>query len=324
MKIKSKNLSVAAGGLIITVLLLSILAITGCDEAGMVKPVVPVDGGTEPVEPSEPTTNGDVKKPEEPSEPVKPTEPTEPEPTEPVEPTEPEPTEPSEPAEPEPTPEPEPEPEYITLDLPPGYSIPLEFTPTKETVLSRTEQSLAIAQKSVGWDAITPQEYTTNSPADAISLLPHKDREEVYALFVTSVDLPFFAEAAEKMKDININLIVLSAEAAQSGDWDAYDLYKEQAEEERGFQGLLALDYLVDIYFEENPEKEHLKGTGHSMYWLILEWYRLRLENPDLSKSILYSKIAHPIPLPNIQKLLELFQQSVKEGNILGLDNPWS
>ena len=289
----------------------------------MVKPVVPVDGGTEPVEPpteptepiepTEPTTNGDVKKPEEPTKPVEPTEP-----TEPVEP------EPTEPVEPEPTPEPEPEPEYITLDLPPGYSIPLEFTPTEETVLSDAEQSLVTADAGIGWDSTAPHEHTTNSPADAISLLPYKDREEVYALFVASIDLPSFAEAAEKMKEININLGVLNTEAALSGNWGAYDLYREQAEEERGFQGLLALDYLVDIYFEENSEKAYLKGTGHSMYWLILEWYRLRLENPKLATSILYSKIAHPIPLPNIQELLKLFRQSVKEGNIFGLDNPWS
>ena len=61
------------------------LAITGCDEAGMVKPVVPVDSGMEPpTEPTEPTTNGEVKQPEEPTGPTEP--------------------------EPEPTPEPEPEP----------------------------------------------------------------------------------------------------------------------------------------------------------------------------------------------------------------------
>ena len=43
-------------------------AITGCDETGMVKPMVPVDNGAEPTKPTEPTTNGDVKKPEEPTE----------------------------------------------------------------------------------------------------------------------------------------------------------------------------------------------------------------------------------------------------------------
>ena len=56
----------------IVLIVVSFLAITGCDEAGMVKPVVPIDGGTEPTEPTDPTdptTNGDVKKPEEPSEP---------------------------------------------------------------------------------------------------------------------------------------------------------------------------------------------------------------------------------------------------------------
>ena len=63
-------------GIIITVLFITFLIATGCDEAGMMKPVVPVDTGTEP---TEPTTNGEVKQPEEPTEPVEP-EPT-PEPT---------------------------------------------------------------------------------------------------------------------------------------------------------------------------------------------------------------------------------------------------
>ena len=53
-------------GLIISMLFISFLAITGCDEAGMVKPVVPVDNGTEP---TDPTTNGEVKQPEELAEP---------------------------------------------------------------------------------------------------------------------------------------------------------------------------------------------------------------------------------------------------------------
>ena len=68
-KIKTWNLPLAAG-LIMGLLLLvfCFLIVTGCDEAGMVKPVVPVDGGT-------------------PSEPVEPIEP-EPEPVEPIEPVE--------------------------------------------------------------------------------------------------------------------------------------------------------------------------------------------------------------------------------------------
>ena len=64
---------------IVVLMIIAFMTITGCDEAGMVEPVVPVDNGTElepvePVEPTteptEPTTNGDVKKPEEPIEPV--------------------------------------------------------------------------------------------------------------------------------------------------------------------------------------------------------------------------------------------------------------
>ena len=217
----------------------------------------------------------------------------------------------------------EPEPGYVILNLPPGYSLPLEFTPTEETVLSEIERSIMFPDGLFDWDATAPQQYTTNRPADAISLLPYKDREEVYDLFIASVDLPFFAEAAENVKEVNVNLIILGIEAKMTGNWDSYDRYKERAEDEWGYRGLLALDYLVDIYFEEHPEEMFLKGKPHSMYWIILEWYRLRLENPKLSDSILRSKRAHPVPLPNIQKLLELFRESVQKGYVFGLDNPW-
>ena len=54
--------------------LFTFLVVVGCDEAGMMKPVVPVDGSGEPTEPTDPTTNGEVKQPGEPTEP-------EPEPT---------------------------------------------------------------------------------------------------------------------------------------------------------------------------------------------------------------------------------------------------
>ena len=70
MKIKHWNLPLVVGGLITIGLLISVLAITGCDEANMMKPVAPVDG-TDPGEPTDPTTNGEVKQPEptEPSDP---------------------------------------------------------------------------------------------------------------------------------------------------------------------------------------------------------------------------------------------------------------
>ena len=216
-----------------------------------------------------------------------------------------------------------PEPEQITLTLPTGYTLPPELIPREPTVLSAKEQelmrALAITQATVDWNSTTPRQYTTDSPADVISLLPLKDREEVYDLFVASINLPSFAEAAAKMKEINIQLGILYAEANMTGNKDEYRAYKYKAEDEWGYHGLLELDPLVDIYFEENPEHLHLKGVGHSMYWIILEYHRLQLENPDLPNLFLKDR-----PLIEAKEILSLFRESAKKGYVLGLDNPWN
>ena len=213
----------------------------------------------------------------------------------------------------------EPEPEQITLTLPTGYTLPPELIPTEPTVLSADEQALMHTDAVIDWDGTAPLERTINSPADVISLLPYKDREEVYDLFVASIDLPSFAEAAEKMKEINITLGILFGKAKETGNKDEYRSYKQQAEEERGYMGLADLDPLTDIYFEENPQYLHLKGGAHSYYWIILEYYRLQLENPKLPTLRLKNW-----PLIEAKEILDLFRESARKGYIFGLDNPWS
>ena len=210
----------------------------------------------------------------------------------------------------------EPEPEQITLTLPPGFTLPPELIPTEPTVLSSFEETLMIIEEKYNRGATDPENNTTNSPADAISLLPYKDREEVYELFVASIDLPSFAEAAEKLKEISINLKILGDKARETGNKDEYRAYKEKVDEELGYLGLADLDPLVDIYFEENPEYSHLKESGeyHSRYWIILEYYRLQLENPKLPN---FLKQVRP------EELLKLFRESARKGYIFGLDNPW-
>ena len=265
------------------------------------KPVVPVDGGTEPVEPVEPTepseptepiTNGDVKKPEEPTEPTEPTEPVEPEP--------------------EPT---------VTVTLPPGYELPPELIPATPPKLSADEAALIesvekVVQKYPEENALAPRLQTqAGHTADLISLLPYKEREEVYDLFVASVNLPSFAKAAQRTKEIDIQLIVLNGEATQTGNWDIYWDYSEKTSIEQGFLGQGNLTTLADIYFEENPQDAPYIEEGISFYWIILEYYRIQLENPNLPN--LYQKI-HPA------ELLKLFRQSCRKGYIFGLDNPWN
>ena len=291
----------------IGLIVVSLLAVTGCDEAGMMKPVVPVDNGTDPVEPTDPTTNGEVKQPEEPIEPIEP----EPEPTEPVEP------ESTEPVEPEPV-EPEPEP-IVTVTLPPGYALPPELIPATLPTLSADEAALIEADKWVkqnhpDFDVTAPKLRTqAGHTADLISLLPHKEREEVYELFVASVDLPSFTQAAERMWEINVRLRVLNGEGERTGNKGAYWKYLDTVSTERGFRGSNDLNRLADIYFEENPQDAPYQHEGISYYWIILEYYRLQLENPNLPN--LYQK-------NNPTELLKLFRQSCQNGYVFGLDNP--
>lgn len=346
------------------------LAVTGCDEAGMMKPVVPVDGGTEPVEP-------------------------EPEPTEP---------EPTEPTEPEPTPEPtvaiaaavqeddgsvrvsgtstdvpegttvtvtlgadvtamaatnakgkwtvtvpaadvealpagtvtvtavadeatdtdslvitEPEVPPPTVTLPPGYELPPELIPVTPPTLSADEAALIEADKWVqqnhpDFDVTAPKLRTqAGHTADLISLLPHKEREEVYELFVTSVNLPSFSKAAQRMWEINLQLRILDGEGERTGNWDPYWDYRITVETEQGFSGSNDLNILGDIYLEENPQDTPYTNEGISFYWIILEYYRLQLENPGLPNLLQKN---------NPTGLLKLFRQSCRSGYVFGLDNP--
>ena len=281
--------------------------ITGCPEAQQVMtPVVsePSDPAEEPMVPTEEpaappiTTVGEEK--QEPETPVETTEmPTE-EPAEPV-------TEPAE----EPV---------STVTLPPGYELPPELIPTTPPTLSADEATMIEAE---GWiqqnhpdlDMVTPKLRTqAGHPADSISVLPYKEREEVYELFVASVDLPSFAKAAQRLKEINIGLILHSAEAERTGNRDAYNIYREEVSVELGFLGSENLNTLSNIYFEENPEDNPYRHEGISYYWIVTEYYRLQLENPGIPN--LAEKI-------NPTALLNLFRQSCRNGYVFGLDNPW-
>ncbi len=204
--------------------------------------------------------------------------------------------------------------------LPQGYELPAHLIPDEPTILSETERSLMEAQQSVGYDAIALKPRNTGSPADIISLLPHKDREEVYDLFVASVRLPHFAEAAATMKEYDVKIVLLSVKDS----WDQYDAHVAEISEKQGIHHDGNLRILGDIFFEENPElnQEGRDMYERSNYWIILEYYRLQLEHPDLPNfRDTYNKPATDY-LP--KELLNLFRQSARRGNIFGLDSPWS
>ena len=206
-----------------------------------------------------------------------------------------------------------PEPEPASLTLPPGYTLPPELIPTEPTVLSADEQALIEADEVIGWDSTATNLQTqAGKDADLISLLPHQDREEVYSLFVASVDLPFFAEAAEKMKEGEVMLRTLWAEYKKTGNWSAYDTFRARSNFELNIPSNNWI--LADIYFEENPQDPQYRD-GHSYYWMYLEWYRLQLEH--------YGKVEPeylPVLLP---ELLDHFRESARNGYIQGLDNPF-
>ena len=147
-----------------------------------------------------------------------------------------------------------------TVTLPPGYELPPELIPDTPPTLSKNEAAMAKAEQQVKKvypdiepDAV-PNLYTqAGYTADLISTLPHKEREEVYDLFIASIDLPFFEKAAKKMKEVDIRLKILGGEAYESGDWGPYENYLVKAEREQGL-GHISYQELEKIYFEENPQ----------------------------------------------------------------------
>ena len=333
---------------VLLVVAVALLAI-GCDEGQqMMKPVIQEPGDMmeeveEPQKPSEDetpvTTMGEMKEEESSFGDTKDETPQEEEPSENG--TKDEMPQEEKPAEGDVEPQEE-EPVVIPTDrgytLPAEYSLPDYLIPDMIT-LSATEDELTKSMERIDGDATNTKRGITDVglTADLISLLPYEEREEVYDLFVASIDLPFFADAAEKMKEINIQLILLGREARMSGDRSAYNEYRKRSNWERGifseddFPELIVP--LKDIYFEENPQhtyevlhpQSQYGRPRYSRYWIYLEWYRLQLEHDDLP---FISDERTPegyliILEDNFQKMVDLYRESCKNGLIFGLDNPW-
>ncbi len=342
MKLRIHTLSVL---LVIAITLLAI----GCDEANIMKPVIQEPGDMmddmmeEVEEPQKPSTDemptttvGEMKEEEEPS--VGDTKDETPQEEEPSENgTKDEMPQEEEPAEGDTEPQEE---ETVVIPTDRGYTLPAEYflpdylIPSVITT-SVDEEALTRSAEQASFNVTKPRSGITNAglTADLISLLPYAEREEVYDLFVASVDLPFFAEAAEKMKEINIQLMLLGGQAQISGDWSAYNEFLERARWERGLFSEDDLPELMaplkDIYFEENPQHTHevlRPGYGrpqYSRYWMYLEWYRLQLEYDHLNIFPEKDGISLIIPEDNFQKMVDLYRESCKNGFIFGLDNPW-
>ena len=247
-------------------MVISFITVTGCDEGMQMVNPVVSEPSESAEEPMEPTTNGDIRQPETAMQETEP-----------------------------------------TIVLPDGYELPEYLIPEEPTVLSEDEQALREQDELSGWDSTAPNLQTeAGKTADLISLVPYKDREEVYDLFVASIDLPFFEKAARKIKEVNITLGKLAAEARRTGDWGPYDRFLSEADLELQIPEIR--EVLADIYFEENPEDVTYRDD-HSWYWIYLEWSRLQLQYPDLDSG---------------RGILDHFRESCKKDYIQGLDNPFS
>ena len=150
-------------------------------------------------------------------------------------------------------------------------------------------------------------------PADQISLLPLRERQDVYNMFVLRVDLPHFIEASNKMVQRGNKLIKeqIRLDTEEGIDWDAYfDFYYESVEEDFGLISS-DLSHLDRIYFQENPEEVEemyeLINQANSKYWILLEYARLQIQ----------------YPLADKWRLFEHFRTSAKNGWVLGLDDAW-
>ena len=260
------------------VLVTLIVGIIGCDETQlMMKPVV--DETIDPKDTTPPTTVDEMKQDEADAD------------------------------------EDEPEaPEQITLTLPTGYELPSELTP-KAITRSENEAALIAVDEFIrqnyipDFDPTQPTLQTqAGKTADLLSVLPYEAREEVYDLFVASINLPSFAEAAERVKESNIRLRISFGNVLRDANLDLLPDDQKKGSVEQG-----DLDVLADIYFEENPQDIPYR-LGHSHYWMILEYYRLQLENPELPN--FYTT-------DNPAELLKLFRESARKGWIFGLENPW-
>ena len=205
-----------------------------------------------------------------------------------------------------------------TIILPENLTIP------ENTVLSRNEKDLAVSFSLLGHDPTKPSLQTkAGKLADQISLLPLKDREEAYDAFVALVDLPFFAEAAEKMKEDEIIYIKLFSKAEKTGNWNEFDNFFKKSNQELGIF-LAGSDFptLERIYFEENP-KEKMYNDGNSRYWMLLEYYRIQLEYPHLTTFLEEVEEEARGIYGGAGEILCVYRESARAGNIFGLENPW-
>ena len=284
------------------------LAFTGCDEAGMVKPVVPVDGGT----PSEPV---------DPTEPVEPEPEPEPEPTEPSEPIEPEPTEPVEPTEPT---EPEPEP-TITIaavmwgvdgsvtvngtstDIPDGTTVivTLGDTVTVTSIVDNTGTWIVLASAAdmaaLAAGTVTVTATAQDATDTSSFVVPLSEEEQLREEYRQQFEqYNFSEETVERLVNRQVEKKRLS-DARISGEISREEHFKNL---DRLYEEAYGISYdyaatLRDIYVEERPEEEYLLG-GTDADSVGIAYLIVKEANPDAEGEAFEA----------------LFRQAAREGTI--------
>ena len=315
----------------IALLVLGLLFVIGCDEAGMVKPVVPVDGGTEPVEPpTEPTTNGDVKQPEEPSEP-----------------------------EPEPEPEPKPEPTVAiataaqrddgsvvvsgtSTDVPEGTTVTVTLGDTV-TATSEIDDTGAwtVTVTAADAEALPAGTVTVTATAKAVSgtgslVIPEPDptirygisvpteAEQITLETVVSVigeDHPRIEPWYNYIQSKYGDLFDVETEVGQGlmrrfviyeekrGDLasnppdsieEEWEILDQLFEEAYGISAEYSEWLIYNIYLDEKPEDKHFLGTGWQTESIGMEYLLLQTANPDATE----------------EELLELLRESIRAGKV--------
>ena len=313
---------------IIALLALGFLAVTGCDEAGMMKPVVPVDNGTDPVEPTEPTTNGEVKQPEEPSEPTEPTEP-------------------------EPTPEPmvaiataaQQDDGSITVsgtttDVPEGTTVTVTLGDTITTTTTTDSAGAwmvtvpaadvevlttgmvtvtataadATATGSVEYTVQTTYGIPTPTEEDRVKVeifaeVVDPEEEVVFVLIYEGIDEDYGTlfdletevgqKTFKRFVEYDYKQILLERNPPASFD-KKLEILDQYFAEAYGISADYARWLVHEVYLQEKPEDEYLLGVGWQTGSIAMEHLLLRIANPDATE----------------EEILELLRESIRAGRV--------
>ena len=324
----------------IALLVLGFLIITGCDETGVIKPVVPVDSGTEPVEPptepTDPTTNGDVKKPEEPSEPDEPTKP-----------------------EPEPEPEPTPEPAVaiaaaaqqddgsITVS---GTSTDVPAGTTVTVTLGDTVTATATTDANGNWTVTVPATEAETLSAGTVAVTAAAKEATADSSFEYTVQTTYGIPTPTEEDRVKVEIVADVIDVDEEGQEQFEVIYKfinqdygylfdlETKVGRETFKRFVEYDYkqillernppasfdehleILDQYFEEaygisadyarwlvrevylqeKPEDEYLLGVGWQTGSIAMEHLLLRIANPNTTE----------------EQILELLRESIRAGKV--------